>query len=101
MDPHCLTASFGSWYVHAYPPAGAISSSFCLPVQILQEQQALLLEDSPAYLAALSQDDKGSCLSKAADAHDWALAHEPSTASEALEAWRPDQASNPNIQYSR
>ena len=38
-------------------------------MQILQEQQALLLEDSPAYLAVLSQDDNASFLTAAADAH--------------------------------
>ncbi|KAL0036839.1 hypothetical protein WJX77_001412 [Trebouxia sp. C0004] len=41
--------------------------------QILQEQQALLLEDSPAYLAALSQDDKAGFLLNSAEAHDWQL----------------------------
>lgn len=39
-------------------------------MQILQEQQALLLEDSPAYLAVLSQDDNASFLTAAADAHE-------------------------------
>ncbi|DBA67868.1 TPA: hypothetical protein ACH3X2_014211 [Trebouxia sp. C0005] len=41
--------------------------------QILQEQQALLLEDSPAYLAALSQDNKAGFLLNSAEAHDWQL----------------------------
>lgn len=71
-------------------------------LQILQEQQALLLEESPAYLAALSQDDKASCLTKAADAHDWGLRHGQGLASSsALVARRPEDAQAAGMHYSR
>lgn len=52
-------------------------------LQILQEQQALLLEDSPVYLASLSQDNEDSLLNQAADTHDQDLARGM------LRAWLP------------
>lgn len=69
-------------------------------MQILQEQQALLLEDSPAYLAALSQDDKASCLNTAADAHEWELSHRQNS-STALVAKTPEDAQSTSMHYSR
>lgn len=70
-------------------------------MQILQEQQALLLEDSPAYLAALSQDDQPCPLREAADAHDWWLSHDEGATSGAVVAWRPDNAHGSSIQPSK
>ena len=70
-------------------------------MQILQEQQALLLEDSPAYLAGLSQDDQPSPLREAADAHDWWLDHDQSTIGNALVAWRPDGAHSSSLHHSK
>ena len=60
-------------------------------MQILQEQQALLLEDSPAYLAVLSQDDNASFLTAAADAHEGQMQTGRGGSSGAL--WRADTAS--------
>ena len=70
-------------------------------LQILQEQQALLLEASPAYLAALSQDDKASCLNTAADAHDWELSHGQGTSSTALVDRAAEDAQGAGMRYSR
>lgn len=70
-------------------------------MQILQEQQALLLEDSPAYLAALSQDDPASCLNTAADAHDRELTHRQNISSTALVAKTPEDAQSTSMHYSR
>lgn len=68
-------------------------SSFVL--QILQEQQALLLEDSPVYLASLSQDNEDSLLNKAADTHDQDLARGM------LSAWLPNSDPEAANMYSR
>ena len=67
----------------------------------MQEQQALLLEASPAYLAAISQDDKASCLNTAADAHDWELSHGQGTSSTALVGRAAGDAQGASLHYSR
>lgn len=74
---------------------------FLTCLQILQEQQALLLEASPSYLAALSQDDTASCLNIAADVHDWELSHAQGTNSTDLAARTPDDAQGASMRYSR
>lgn len=67
-------------------------------VQILQEQQALLLEGSPVYLASLSQDKEDSLLNQAADAHDTGLA---GVASPRLRAWQPGPGTETAFTHSR
>ena len=57
-------------------------------MQILQEQQALLLEDSPAYLAVLSQDDNASFLTAVADAHEGQLQEGRGSSNDSSALWR-------------
>ena len=66
----------------------------CL-LQILQEQQALLLEDSPVYLASLRQDKTDSLLNRAADTHD------QDYAGGTLRAWQPGSETGAPTVYSR
>ena len=67
-------------------------------LQILQEQQALLLEGSPVYLASLSQDHEDSLLNQAADAHDDELTGTPSPK---LRAWQPNVGTQAAAPHSR
>ncbi len=70
--------------------------------QILQEQQALLLEDSPAYLAALSQDNKDSLLNMSADAHRERLADSQGLSTDEMVSWTSQNAAAGNrMRYSR
>ena len=50
------------------------------------------MEDSPAYLAALSQNDTGSFLNTSADAHDQGMHNDQGCDIDEVAAWRPEEA---------